>query len=473
MYQLQNLRLKRQHLYSPKDISYDMLIEEAFGSNRQRPLRVSLVKASGAAPNPLYVDFEATVLDGEIPHSVKFPVRLLRERVLPSHNLVVMHVVPTGLRAAIGGGLGDAMPVNLVLSRMGALVVGHPNIFNAGPVNVMDGERMLYVEGHSLDLFSKGRLILEPVRSNRIGVVIGRVSDSAWATDNVYNQISHVFAHTGFYPAGIVVTDEPVGGKALVSKESGAMFGEVENIETVVSAAERLVRDCGATAIAIFTHVEVPEEYWRDYFKDYSFPNPVGEIEAKISRSVAHLLGIPCAHAPFITEKERDFLQSQGAVLYPGAAGDAAVPYYIGSVLKGLQQAPRLVSNEAYCEKGSALNFSNISALICPAGNMGGVPMMRADKAGTLIIGVRQNTTVLNVTAADLRYTNAIEVETYLDAIGLLDHMKNQGDCSVRAAREIVKEHSLSLAGRGTQVCESAGINPATLLRPLSLPVFL
>ncbi len=463
MHLMKNIYLRDIYLLRRQNRSRDDTIRTQIRADGGEPLRWAVVRAKYEAGSSF--DVEGTVLAGGSSRAA-FPTKLLRKKQLPAHDMVVMHIVPTGVRAAVGGSLGDAMPVNMALSRLGALVVTHPNTCNGGPYNPIDPERMFYVEGFTLDEFASGNVLLEPIPANQIGVIIDQGSGDKWAIDLALNQVSALYADCGLHIAGVEITDEPVGGRAVVSRESGAMTGEVKNIETVFRAAEHLIAK-GASAIAVFTFVDTPENYWTQYFGG-DFPNPVGVVEANISRSLAFRFGLPSAHAPLLTKAEVDFLQSRGIVKNPAAAGDAAVPFYIGSVLRGLQQAPRPVSSRAIYKSEEALHFNSVSALICPASCMGGIPMMRAEDSGIPIIGVRQNKTVLEVSASSLGYYHALEVDSYLGAIGLLMLARGKGDFSSAALKELYRTYEKSLADYGRRACEEVGINPATLLRPIA-----
>ncbi len=472
MLTLENVRLEGQHLSYSDTRTLDESLHDLF-MGRGRPLRLAVVRAEKRAFNIVEADVEvAMVTDSSLP---PYPLakKLLHGKRLVTKRPVIMHVVPTGVGAALGGALGDAMPVNKILTHLGLLVT-HPNTCNGGPLNAGNYEsgEIMYVEGGALTNFSKGHLFLEPVIGNRIGVIIDRGKEDTWALDLAQNTINHCQSHFGFPLVGIEITEKPVGGKALRSNKSRVMLGEVENIETVIEAGRRLVSQ-GAQALAIFTFIDVPFYFWLNYFaegnfdKDDAMPNPVGTVEALISHILSRYFGIPSAHAPLLYKNDRDFLQNCGLIKNGAAAGDAATPYYIPSVLRGLHYAPRLVSPEVLYEPDEVLRFNDVSVLICPATAMGGIPMISANANAIPIIGVKENKTVLRVTAVKMGFRYALEVDNYLEAVGLLMLAKEKNDYSFSSLRGLLMKSRNLLYGVGEKLCDDCGIDPRTLRRPL------
>jgi len=73
--------------------------------------------------------------------------------------------------------------------------------------------------------------------------------------------------------------------------------GEVENPDVLYEAAQRLL-EAGADVIAAVTAIEgIASEHWRAHYIGCA-TNPVGALEALISRAITWKLGVPCAHAP-------------------------------------------------------------------------------------------------------------------------------------------------------------------------------
>src|SRR3989338_4867833 len=211
MAQIQNVRISLGSRTTPFKIEHDPQLYEAYDAYLQRELKAKLGTAEilrwavvGAKKDGFQVslEIEATILEG-----ANFPKDPYRKEFSAKGNEILgptfMHIVPTGVKAAIGGSLGDALPVNLVLSRLGTLLT-HPNTCNAGPLNFMDPLSTLYCEGKSLDDFARGRCFVEPLnsrqggllRQNKIAIILDDGMDE-WSKQNVLYQINAFRAHTG------------------------------------------------------------------------------------------------------------------------------------------------------------------------------------------------------------------------------------------------------------------------------------
>lgn len=466
--------------------SYDAQIEKRLAKEGE-PLSWAVVNASPWGKKKIRVTVEAALLISEnVPAKKIFPElseiflqfkfradseKLRKEFVpFPKSAPIILHIVPTGTAAWNGGSLGDAMPANSAFSRIGFLLT-HPNTCNGGILNNINDSMLYVADGYALDLWARGFISFARPRINRIGVTIDRCSGDNWVITQARNIVKGgILAHSGGFLAGTAITEKPAGGVARRNK-SGAFGGEVKNIKTVLEAAEYLKEDLGADAIAIFTWIRVDHGDWARYMRGAIIKsgNPLGKTESYFSHAVVRRLGIPAAHAPLVYRQEERALQSHGEVR-PEAGLEAGAPLYLPSVLRGLQFAPRFYrAGTDSCSNGYLLSFENLTAIVCPASTMGGIPMMRAEAAGKPIIGIKQNSTVLQVFPENLRYRNAILVEDYLEAIGLLQIAKNANDFSVKTLRRILAEQRDVLRQTAEEVCLSAypAINPVALLRPL------
>jgi hypothetical protein len=367
---------------------------------------------------------------------------------------VIVHVVPTGIGASVGGSLGDAMPVNLFLLKIGTLIT-HPNSCNGGPLLLADQRSFMYVEGYSLDEWMKGNLLIQPAtNTQKIGVVLDGGADQ-WTLDRAVNAINGFYAHTGASIVGIQKTNEPVL-PSVFRTEDGVFTGKVDNMETIFDSVEKLIEK-GANRIALFTHVKVSNDDWTEYFKG-KIPNPVGGVEALMSHLVSKKYGIMSAHGPLVSQEEEIFIQSVGTVSSESAL-EAASPFYLWCVLRGLQDSPDLVSAD---QEGISAN--EVSVVICPASALGGIPMIKANELGKPIIAVKNNTTVLNVNNENIGMENVIEVESFVVVAGLLVRAKESGDFSTNALRSILSTDSVNEIG--LKFINECGIDPQSILRP-------
>jgi Protein of unknown function (DUF3326) len=327
----------------------------------------------------------------------------------PSGRAVVVSLVPTGIGCAVGGYAGDAAPVTALLSAAADLVVTNPNAVNASNFIFAD-DRVVYTEGYSLNLFATGVVPLYRPRSNRIGVIIERADGQS--LDEVFNVMNTARAVYGVDIAGYLVTSEPIGTRCVRS-ESGAYGGSIEHPEVLLSAGRRLI-DAGATALAVTTNVRgLPSAEYLRHFSG-AHPNPVGGAEAVVSHLLTRALGVPSAHAPMINFKDpgirADAVDARAAGEFVSASG-------LACVLIGLRRAPQLMPRPG-CVTTEMIAVADVIAVIAPASALGSAPVLSAVERGTPVIAVRENETILDVTASAMGLGPVIETDSYLAAGG-------------------------------------------------------
>lgn len=329
-----------------------------------------------------------------------------------SFDFTVVHIVPTGVQANFGGYIADATPITNVMAEIADRVITHPNVLNGSYINY-GVSNVLYVEGYSLDRFLENKLSLKPIRQNKIGIILdkrGFEEDGKLAI----NTIESLRAILGINVNSYIITDEPIGGKAI-RMPSGAFSGEVKNPKTLLKAAYELY-DKGANAIAISTFIDMEKKDLDAYFRN-EIPNPMGGTEALISHFISRELKIPCAHAPIISKTEKALYESKG-IVDPRAASEVVSPGYLGCILKGLNKAPQITHNI------NDITVSDVDAIVMPYSCCGGVPAFEAQNSNIPIIAVKENKTVMNVTPEMMKLKNVIIVDTYLECFGILSTMK-------------------------------------------------
>ena len=333
----------------------------------------------------------------------------------PNNKFNVVMVIPTGVRADVGGYIADGTPVTNVLASIADKVITHPNVLNGSFLNY-GANNVLYVEGHHLDNFLQNKIGLSEIIQNKIGVVVdkGAIDSDPNSINMVINSIEALRVIAGIDVIGYKITDEPIGGHAI-KMPSGAFCGEVKNPDTLLKAAKELIQ-AGATAIAISTHIDI-EDMEKDldkYFKG-ELANPFGGTEALLSHTVSHLLKVPCAHAPILSKLEKDYYESVG-VVDPRASSEVVSPGYLGCVLKGLNRSPQIGN--------TGITLDSVKAIIVPHGCCGGIPALAAQKFKIPLIAVKENKTVLDVTPEKMGI-NAIVVDNYVEAIGIVAALKS------------------------------------------------
>lgn len=360
-----------------------------------------------SAADPDYVQIESTECSpGSLPSGHE-----TGSSSPPSGLAVAVNLIPTGIGCAIGGYAGDAGPATGLLASAVDLLVTNPNAINAS--NFISGDqRVIYTEGYMLDLFGEGKASLRVPRANRIGVIIEQAPDEALA--EVLNVINTVRAVHGVDIIDYDITVKPIGTRCA-RHGSGAYVGQIDHPEILLAAGKRLV-SAGATALAVTTNVQdLPTEDYISHFVG-AHPNPVGGAEAVVSHLLTRVLRVPTAHAPMLNFKESHLA---GRVVDARSAGEFISASGLACVLIGLRRAPQLAALPP-CPVSASISIADVIAVVAPATALGSVPVLSAAERRIPVIAVKDNTSILNVTAAGLGLSGVIEVENYLAAAGAI-----------------------------------------------------
>jgi len=322
-------------------------------------------------------------------------------------------IVPTGVGASVGGFAGDASGWARRFSEHCRLIV-NPNVVNAGGFSGIN-DKMFYVEGCSLNRFFKGEICLIPskepseytsshtlavrhTKKNKIGVVF----DKAIPQDvlNVHiNTINAVKTVYGVDVIGYEITQNEVGIEFSI-EESGISTGSVKNIDELLLSSKKLLAR-GADAIALVCMFDDPESVNSNYAHGIGV-DPIGGVEAILSHYISRELKVPCAHSPAF----RDYAICP-CLVDTKAASEYITPTFLPCVLLGLDKAPRFAG-------AGGITVDELDFLIMPYDSLGSTPVFEAVKRGITVYAVKENTTVLNVTAESLGLAGKIiEVASY------------------------------------------------------------
>lgn len=376
------------------------------------PLRFSVVNVG-----PETFDVEATIVAFEQGdrHAECFDtIEVLDPRLRPFHAdpFVAVQIIPTGIRCEFGGYAGDAGPVTNLLASAVDCLVTHPNAVNASDINEM-ADNVLYVEGKSLDDFLLGHVALGEVRSNRIGTFVDPTGISL--IDQVTNALDAARAVKGINCSLYTVLDMEAGVE-IDWTTSGCAVGTIRHPEAILDAVDLLIAR-GVDAIGGVSVIHgVDEAAFSSHLRG-EIPNPSGGVEAVITHLISKVFRVPTAHAPLPYYQD----VKDGLAHDPRASAEfISTPHYF-SVLKGLARAPKLVElDDLNRVPHGLISVNNIGAIVVPASCLGGTPALAAEFNSIPLIAVRENRTILDVTNAKMQMANVIEVETYLEAAGLL-----------------------------------------------------
>ena len=323
-----------------------------------------------------------------------------------NHPYTVILIIPTGIGAAIGGYAGDALPVARAISSVCDRLITHPNVLNGAQL-YWSMPNTLYVEGYGLDKFASSCWGLRPVRQNRIGLILDRGIEPELQVRQL-QAAEAARATLGLSLIDYVITDTPLNVELRKSK-SGASWGTVENPDSLLRAAEKLI-DIGAEAIAVVARF--PDDIDSVALEQYRHGqgvDPLAGAEAVISHLVVRTFKIPCAHAPALLPLPID------PNISPRSAAEELGYTFLPSVLVGLSRAPRFTTEPTF---SNDIWAKEVDAVVVPTTACGGSAILSLSNSQAQIITVNNPTQML-VPPAPLGI-KAIGVNSYLEAIGVL-----------------------------------------------------
>ncbi len=321
-----------------------------------------------------------------------------------ANGVIVSLVIPTGVGADIGGFIGDAGPVAKALGAVADLVIVHPNVVNAADFYA-GSERTVCVDGFTLDEFFKGKTQIARPHHARIGVVIDRLE--AQLRSRIINAINGLRAVAGVDVIGYVECEEKI--QSWISRSKfGHYTGQVENADVLFHAAQRLQEE-GANALAVVTAIAgIPKEEVNRHYMGNG-PNPVGSVEALISRFITWKTGLPCAHAPAFVEG----LGDSSAIVDSRAASEVASGSGLPCLLFGLSQAAQVVQH-------GGIGVRDLCAIIVPFDCAGGLPARAAHQFRVPLLAVKANKCIIGAAANRLNVGTTVALENYAEVIAFL-----------------------------------------------------
>ncbi len=328
-------------------------------------------------------------------------------------------LIPTGIGSELGGHAGDANVAARLLAAASDRLITHPNVVNASDLNELP-ENGLYVEGSIIARLLMGTIGLQPVRANRVLVVLDRHPDS-YFSDMVINSVNAARASFGLDATEIVMLDPPVRLEALYAS-SGRAVGRVERLDGLMRLLAE--RQGSYDAVAISTQIEMPASYHKDYYVARGeMINPWGGVEAIFTHALSSLYDIPTAHAPM--EASREVSNQDLGVVDPRMAAEAISNAYFMCVLKGLQRAPRIIRDISPSPPPGVLTAAHVSCMVIPVGCVG-IPTLAALEQGIPVIAVRENRNIMknDLQALPWRRGQLHMVENYWEAIGVMTALK-------------------------------------------------
>ena len=325
-------------------------------------------------------------------------------------NFTTVLIVPTGVGAAIGGYAGDALPVARAIAQISDRLITHPNVLNGAQL-YWSTNNTYYVEGYGLDRFAAGDWGLNPVRQNKIGLLLDRGIESELRWRHI-QAADAPRATLGLSLTDYAVTDAPLKVE-LRTADSGASWGTIGNLGSLLRGADKLIHQGGAQAIAVVARF--PDDDGSIELQNYRHGAGVDCLagaEAVISHSIVRKFGIPAAHAPALKPLAVD------PDVSPRAAAEELGYTFLPCVLVGLSRAPQFaLQPESFTS--STIRAESVNAAIVPYTACGGSAMLSFANSSTEIIAVTNNSTHISVPPEPLGI-KVTKVDSYLEAIGVL-----------------------------------------------------
>lgn len=391
-------------------------IEKAIGFHLQDqavPLRVAITESSN-----FRYRCEIGLLDGAgsaAGHDIPSIFRFTQRQAENTDRFNAVLLVPTGIGAEIGGHAGDATPVARLLAEICDLVVTHPNVVNASDINEIPANA-LYVEGSVICRLLMGTAGLQPVRSNRVLVVLDAHSDPSFVNAAV-NAVNAARSSFGFRCARIVQLDVPLRMTSRYT-ESGSAAGEVDGLSRVAAVLDERAGEYDAVALS--SVISVPESYHTDYFESGgAMVNPWGGVEAMLTHAISLLYDVPSAHSPMF--ESQTIANKDPGIVDPRMAAEAISVTFLQCILKGLHRSPRIITDPSAMQLPGVMNASDVSCLIIPDGCIG-LPTLAALRQGIPVIAVRENRNLMrnDLTMLPWAPEQLHIVENYWEAVGVV-----------------------------------------------------
>ena len=321
----------------------------------------------------------------------------------------VVLIVPTGVGAAIGGYAGDALPVARAIAQVSDRLITHPNVLNGAQL-YWPLENTYYVEGYGLDRFAARDWGLRPIRQNKVGLLLDQAIEPELRLRHI-QAADATRATLGLNLTDYVVTDAPLSVE-LRTADSGASWGTIGNPGSLLRAAQKLINQGGAEAIAVVARF--PDDNDSEELQNYRHGSGVDHLagaEAVISHLIVREFQIPAAHAPALQPLAAD------PDVSPRAAAEELGYTFLPCVLVGLSRAPQFVT--APSSSSDSIWSESVDVAIVPYSACGGSAILSLANSPTQIIAVTNNSTQIQVTPEPLGI-KATQVNSYLEALGVL-----------------------------------------------------
>jgi hypothetical protein len=394
---------------NPKSFNWEEVYKSILNSSSKLSnswIKLNLIKTT---KSKLYFHL-VTINDSDYKPFFNEPYKPYKSYMLYKSKNVSCLIIPTGIGAKFGGYAGDANPIAKALAFNSDILITHPNVVN-GSVLTDIPSNVIYLEGFLLDHFLLGQINLTVNNINKIGVIF----DSGIGENRIDYEVNVLNASKAFYGAEVTawtVTDKPLKIITNVNKD-GFSSGDIGNLKGLIEKA-LFLKSKKVDAIAICTLIKDSNKN-----KKYALGeglDPIGGIEALISHSVSFYTGLPSAHAPVLTSKERINYKK----ISPLSAGEYIADTFLPSVINGLRFSPKVTKLDKVIKSGRVINSGNLNSIYVPSSAFGSAGVICSNDHFKNVVLVDENQTALKVDYKHIK-TKFKRTKSYLDFISNKD----------------------------------------------------
>ena len=382
------------------------------------PIRLIL---TAAQENTL--TFECSFIDTDKPPVWSSLLDINIRRVTSTKPFVAVSIIPTGVRAEIGGFAGDATPSTNLLASACDYLVTNPNAVTASDIYFAQ-DNVLYLEGNLICQLLLGNVGVIPEKRKNIAAIIEKPKDERFL-NNVLNALNGLRAVGGINIDPVIVTGGAVETKCTYSPYGNAS-GELSGIDELMKALD-VVEKSTASSVALMTTLQVEDKVRQAYYRGELIANPWGGAEAIMTHMTTNFYPFTAAHAPLLLEWEHTGF---GKLVDPRDGAELISSAYVCSPLNGLINSPRPVRFDTPVAAGETrISVENISAVVMPETTVGNIPFFASLDQGVPVILVKDNTTNYDITPERLQIETQgrkiYRVNSYMEASGLLLALRN------------------------------------------------
>lgn len=351
------------------------------------PIRLILTKVEGDT-----LTFESSFIDTDRQPVWPSLLNINPRQQVSNQPFVVVSIIPTGVRAEIGGFAGDATPSTNLLATACDYLVTNPNAVTASDVYFAQNN-VLYLEGNLICQLLLGNIGVIPQKRTKIAAIIEKPKDERFL-NNVLNALNGLRVVGGVNIDPVVVTGGAVE-TACTYSQYGNASGEFKGMEELMKALD-VVAQSDAGAVALMTTLLVDDKIRQAYYRGESIANPWGGAEAIMTHMLTNFYPFTAAHAPLLLEWEHTGF---GKLVDPRDGAELISSAYVCSPLNGLINSPRPVKFETPIAAGETrISVENVSAVVMPETTVGNIPFLASLDQGVPVILVKDNTTNYDIT---------------------------------------------------------------------------